>query len=246
MAYLRGLGINRGQLARLTERCPELFSWPVEERAEVLFGQLMGLGLSAAEAGRCFEMEPPAAACPSFAPAIGVLAGLLASGSLDGQPHEAGRQLLAGLLRKQPAATRLLEYRGPYLQAGIDDLLELGMTEMQLAARVQTVPQFLALPLGAPGGAARHLAQLEAVLLQELGCDRALFLKLLLHVPRTDWQDYADRCLAATMLDRPLALAEVCGCARKHPSIVPDCTAPHRTALRSTAQRNVDVWCASC
>ena len=91
-----------------------MFRRPVEERAAVLFGQLMGL--SAAEAARCFEAEPPAIARPSFEPGIGGLADLLASGSRDGQ---AGRQLLGALLRKQPAVTRLLEYTDAYLQREI-------------------------------------------------------------------------------------------------------------------------------
>ena len=49
------LGKEQPQLARLLERCPELLSWPAGERAGVLFGQLMGLGLSAAGTARCFE-----------------------------------------------------------------------------------------------------------------------------------------------------------------------------------------------
>jgi hypothetical protein len=70
-AYLRELGIKQPQLASLLERCPELFSWPVEERAAVLFGQLIGLGLSAAEAGRCFEQHPVATAIPSLSQPLG-------------------------------------------------------------------------------------------------------------------------------------------------------------------------------
>ena len=54
-AYLQRLGMEQRQLARLLERCPELLSWPAGERAGVLFGQLMGLGLSAAGTARFFE-----------------------------------------------------------------------------------------------------------------------------------------------------------------------------------------------
>jgi hypothetical protein len=47
-SYLQQLGIEQPQLAQLLLCCPRLFSWLPAERAQPLFGQLMGLGLSAA------------------------------------------------------------------------------------------------------------------------------------------------------------------------------------------------------
>jgi hypothetical protein len=72
-AYLQGLGIEQDQLGRLLCRCPKLFSRPAEERAGVLFSQLMRLGLSAGLAAACFETQPVAANNRSFEAAIAVL-----------------------------------------------------------------------------------------------------------------------------------------------------------------------------
>ena len=233
-AYLEGLGIDRRQVERLERQCPEMFRRPVEERAAVLFGQLMGLGLSAAEAARCFEAEPPAIARPSFEPAIGGLADLLASGSRDGQ---AGLQLLGALLRKQPAVTRLLEYTDAYLQREIDDLLALGLTRIQLAAALRTVPQLLAV------GVSSATPRLEKMLQQELGCDRELFLKVLLHLPRMGWQAY-EMQLEVVWMKRAQALAEVRGGARISPrSIVQQVW--HCIALHCTCVPPAEYVCAS-
>ena len=172
-AHLQGLGVEQPQLACLLQRCPELFSWPVEERAAVLFSQLMGLGLSAAEAGRCFTLQPGAARSPSFEAAIAVLADLLSSGSKAGQ---AERQLLVGLLRKQPAAAGLLMCSADALQRNADNLRRLGLSAQRLAVTVQ---QSWALLKYTP----ERLAALEAVLQGELGIDHRLFAKLLTRVP---------------------------------------------------------------
>ena len=112
-AHLQQLGMPQAQLAALLERCPALFSWPVEQRGGVLFGQLMALGLSAAEAGRCFQQQPAAATRISYEPAIAVLSELKAAGGKD------GRQALAALLRRDPAAVRLLQWGGAALQQQI-------------------------------------------------------------------------------------------------------------------------------
>jgi hypothetical protein len=200
-AYLRGLGVGQLQLTLLEDYSIELFFWPVEERAAVLFGQLMGLGLSAAEAARCTVEEPHSVARPTFEPAIEVLADLLASASKEGQ---AGRQLVGALLRKQPAATRLLEYRAHHLQRGIDNLHEVGMTQEQLAAAVAGVPHLVTVALKP-----LRLLCLEAILQQGLGCNRELFLKLLLHLPRVDWEEHGSLRLEPAMRKRAHALAEV-------------------------------------
>ena len=100
--YQQRLGVEQRQLARLLQRCPLLFSRPAEQRAGVLFGQLMALGLSAAEAVHCFEKVPMAVASPSFEAAAEVLEDLFASCSKEGRGGQ--QQLLGDLLRKQPTA----------------------------------------------------------------------------------------------------------------------------------------------
>jgi hypothetical protein len=113
-AHLRGLGIGSSELGSLFCRCPGLFSRPAEERAGVLFSQLMGLGLSAGQAASCFEQQTTAAFSLSFEPAVKVLAPLLAAGSKGG--GRPGDQLLGDLLTKQPGAVVLLQYGSESLQ----------------------------------------------------------------------------------------------------------------------------------
>jgi uncharacterized protein (DUF1501 family) len=100
-AYLQGLGIAQDQLGRLLSRCPVLFSWPSEERAGVLFSQLMRLGLSSGQAACCCVRGPAIAGSITFEPAIAVLSLLLAVGSKVA--NRSGDQLLGDLLKKQPA-----------------------------------------------------------------------------------------------------------------------------------------------
>jgi hypothetical protein len=171
-AYLTGLGIEQGQLGRLLMRCPYLFSWPVEQRAGVLYGQLMALGLTAAQAGRCFEQHHFAALSPSFAQAIAVLAPLLAAGCKASDIGKTGLQLLGELLVRQPAAVRLLQFRRELLQQRIGSLLQQGLTERRLVAGLQQTMSLLTFP-------PERLAAQEAVLQQELGADHQLWLKVL-------------------------------------------------------------------
>ncbi|KAI3427404.1 hypothetical protein D9Q98_010319 [Chlorella vulgaris] len=174
-AYLQGLGIDQSQLGRLLRRCPKLFSWLSEERAGVLFSQLMRLGLSARLAADCFEQQPFAANTPGFEPAIAVLAPLLAAGSKVA--GRSGEQLLGDLLKKQPAAVTLLQLRAELLQRNLDNLLQLGLSEEQLMISMRQHPALLTRP-------PERLAKLEAVLQQELGADRQLWAKMLRHHPR--------------------------------------------------------------
>ncbi|KAI3427406.1 hypothetical protein D9Q98_010321 [Chlorella vulgaris] len=169
-AYLQGLGIEQAQLGRLLRRCPELFSRPSEERAGVLSSQLMRLGLSAGQAADCFETYPPAAAMPSFELAIAVLAPLMAAGSKSG--GRTGEQLLGDLLKQQPGGGLLLSSRSEVLQRNVDNLLQLGLSEEQLMISVRQNPALLA-------KSPEHLVKLEAVLQQELGADRQLWVKVL-------------------------------------------------------------------
>jgi hypothetical protein len=171
-AYLNRLGIEQGQLGRLLMRCPLLFSWPVEHRAGMLFGQLMALGLTAAEAARCFECQPEAACSASFEPAIAVLAPLLAGGCRASDVGKTGKQLLRELLVRRPVAVTLLQSSTEALQQRLDNLLQLGLTERQLVTGLQQTISLLTFP-------PERLAAQEAVLQQELGADRQLWLKVL-------------------------------------------------------------------
>jgi hypothetical protein len=175
-AYLAGLGVEEGQLRRLLLHCPYLFSWPVEQRAGVLFGQLMALGLTAAQASRCFDQKPFAARSPSFEPAIAVLAPLLAAGCRASDVGKTGEQLLGELLVGRPTASQLLMSDGQCLQQRIDSLLQLGLSQQQLVAAVRSDWPLLRKP-------PERLAALEAVLQQELGADREVWCKVLRRAP---------------------------------------------------------------
>ncbi|KAI3427350.1 hypothetical protein D9Q98_010267 [Chlorella vulgaris] len=172
--YLRGLGIGSSELGSLFCRCPELFSRPAEERAGVLFSQLMGLGLSAGQAASCFEQQTTAAFSLSFEPAIVMLAPLLAAGSKGG--GRSGEQLLGDLLQGQPTAVVLLQCGAEALQHKLDNLLQLGLSKQHVAAALKLS---WALLTRTPA----HLAKLEAMVQQELGANRQLWVKVLCSKP---------------------------------------------------------------
>ncbi len=173
-AWLSKQGVDEAQLGRLLLRCPVLFTWPVEQRAGMLFGQLQRLGLTVAEAACCFERQPFAAGTPSFKPAIGVLAELFAAGSKSSVPAE---QLVGSFLRRQPAAITLLIYGAEVLQERIESLLQLGLSKAQLVVAAKGAWRLLSMPPA-------RLAALAGVLQQELGGGRALLPKLLRFAPR--------------------------------------------------------------
>jgi hypothetical protein len=196
-AHLRGLGIGSSELGSLFCRCPGLFSRPAEERAGVLYSQLMRLGLAAGQAAHCFEQQPQAAAIPSFEPAIAMLAPLLAAAVKGG--GRTGEQLLGDLLKKQPGAVALLTRGSATLQHNLDSLLQLGLTKQQLAKALNVSWILLAL-------APEHLARMEVVVQQELGADRQLWVKVLASQPQTA------SCSEATLRQRAQALAAVSEC----------------------------------
>jgi hypothetical protein len=208
-AYLQGLGIDQGQLGRLLFRSPKLFSRSAEERAGLLFSQLMRLGLSAGQAADCFEMQPHAAAAPSLEPAIAVLAPLLAAGSKSA--GRSGEQLLGDLLEKDPSAVSLLRWGTEALQRNVDNLLQLGLSEQQLINSLRQNPALLA-------QSPERLAKLKAVLQRELGADRQLWAKMLRH------QSRVASCSEATLRQRAQALVAV--------SVI--CRPTARAALPST------------
>ncbi|KAI3427319.1 hypothetical protein D9Q98_010236 [Chlorella vulgaris] len=190
-AHLRGLGTGSSELGSLFCRCPELFSRPAEERAGVLFSQLMGLGLSAGQAARCFELHPGAAGSISFAPAIALLAPLQAAGSKDG--GRPGEQLLGDLLKGDPSAVRLLQHGAEALQSNMNNLLQLGLSKQQV---VKALHQSWVLLAHAP----ERLVKLEAVVQQELGANRQLWVKMLAS------QSRMAGCSEATLKQRAQAL----------------------------------------
>ncbi|KAI3427330.1 hypothetical protein D9Q98_010247 [Chlorella vulgaris] len=220
-AYLRDLGIGSSELGPLFCRCPELFSWPAEERAGVLYSQLMGLGLSAGQAASCFEQQPQAAVSISFGPAIAVLAPLLSAGSKGG--GRPGEQLLGDMLKKQPGAVGLLN-RDISLQCNLDNLLQLGFSKQQVVAALL---QSWALLTCTP----EHLARMEAVLQHELGADRQLWVKVLVSKPR------AAGCAEDTLRQRVQALViefgkeEACRMADVAPQLLAINTVVWRRAL---------------
>jgi hypothetical protein len=193
-AHLRGLGIESSDLGSLFCRCPELFSWPAEERAGVLYSQLMGLGLTAGQAARCFEQGPEAAVSVSFEPAIAVLAPLLAAGSKGA--GRTGEQLLGDVLKGQPGAVGLLQYGSAALQHNLDNLLQLGLSKQQV---VTALLHSWALLIYTPD----NLARLEAVVQHELGADRQLWVKMLAS------QSRMAGCSEATLRQRAQALVAV-------------------------------------
>jgi hypothetical protein len=194
VAYLQGLGIDLAQLGRLLCRCPALFSRPAEERAGVLFSQLMRLALSAGQAAACFVQQPVAANARSFEAAIAVLAPLLAAGSKGG--GRSGEQLLGDLLKQQPGGVLLLSSRAEALQRNVNNLLQLGPSKQQVLNALRQDWKLLSYT-------PEHLAKLEAVLQQELGADRKLWAKVLRSNPR------AAACSGATFKQRAQALVAV-------------------------------------
>ncbi|KAL4426219.1 hypothetical protein ABPG77_009834 [Micractinium sp. CCAP 211/92] len=194
-AWLASQGVDEAQLGRLLLRCPRLFTWPVEQRAGVLFGQLQGLGLTAAEAARCFLKQPVAATSPSFEPAIEVLAELFAAGSKSSGPAE---QLVGSFLREQPTAAVLLMFGAEALQERIDSLLGLGLSEAQLVAAARQTWRLLSVTRA-------RLAALAGVLQQELGGGRELLAKLLRSAARVA------SCSLETVRARAQALVQVFG-----------------------------------
>ncbi|KAI3427377.1 hypothetical protein D9Q98_010293 [Chlorella vulgaris] len=190
-AYLQGLGVKQDKLGRLLCRCPVLFSWPSEGRGGVLFSQLMRLGLSAGQAACCFVTGPAIAGSITFEPAIAVLSPLLAAGCKV--TNRSGEQLLGDLLKKQPAGAKLLKYGAQSLQRNVDNLLQLGLSKQQL---VDAMRQDWALLTRPP----ERLAKLEAVLQQELGADRQLWVNVLRRAGRTA------SCSEATLRQQAQAL----------------------------------------
>jgi hypothetical protein len=118
----------------------------------------------------------------------------MAAGSKGGD--RSGEQLLGDLLKKQRAALQLLQYGTETLQHNMDNVLPLGLSRQQLANALRQSWTLLTLK-------PEHMAKLEAVLQQELGADRQLWVKVLHRAAR------AASCSEATLRQRAQALMMV-------------------------------------
>ena len=188
-AHLRSpaVGLTAQQVGQLLERCPYLFSWPPEQRAAMLFGQLLGAGLTAAEAALCFMALPSAALYTTLAPGLAELAAILAhsedrDSSLGGRTAKvpAAQRTVAALLSQSPSAVRLVCHRAGYLQQCAAELQQGGYTAAQVAAVAWVQPALLRT------AAAAKVADVAAVLQQELGMAAAAVESLVVarHPPR--------------------------------------------------------------
>ena len=163
------VGLTQQQVGQLLERCPYLFSWAPEQRAAVLFGQLLGAGVTAAAAAQCLCFFPPAAQCTSFAPGLAELAAILA----HSQDREGGRaskvvvpaaqRSVAALLTQGPSALALVCNSAGYLQRRAAELQQAGYTPADVAALAWERHEALCTD------AAAKLASRAAMLQQELG-----------------------------------------------------------------------------
>ncbi len=168
------VGLAAQQAGQLLERCPALFSWPPEQRAAVLFGQLMAAGLTAAAIAACFMAFPATANPTTLAPGVAELAAILAhsedrDSSLGGPVPKvpAAKRTVAALLTKVPGAVSLVCQRAGYLQRRAAELQQAGYTAAQVAAVAWEQHSLLV------RNGASKLADMAAVLQQELGLTAA-------------------------------------------------------------------------
>ena len=206
-AHLRSpaVGLSQQQVGQLLERCPLLFSYPPEQRAAVLFGQLLGAGLTAAAAAQCFITYPLAAATTTFVPGLAELAAILAhsedrDSSLGGPVAQvpAAQRTVAARLSLGPAAVQLVCRSAGYLQQHAAELQQAGFTAAQVAALVWKVPELLSTDT------AGRVASRVAVLQQELGLPAAAVVALVVK-GKPSWLSSS----VATLQKRAAALAEV-------------------------------------
>ncbi|PRW05914.1 hypothetical protein C2E21_9412 [Chlorella sorokiniana] len=180
-AHLRSpaVGLTPQQAGQLLERCPELFSWTPEQRAAVLFGELLGAGLTAAAAAQCFIRRPAAARSTTLAPGLAELPAILAhsedrDSSLGGRVAKvpAAQRTVAVLLTKTPSAVQLVCQRAGYLQQRAAELQQVGFTAADVAALAWDLPELLTV------NATANVASRAAVLQHELGLPPAQVVSL--------------------------------------------------------------------
>jgi hypothetical protein len=203
VAHLRGLGLEQQLLEQLFVRCPELFSWPPEERAEGLFSELMSSGLTAAEAARCFVAHPTAVQCISLSGSIEVVDEILSHSQDSNRGVKpkvpAAQRTAAAMLRTDPSAVQILYVDATKLRRQRDRLVVLGCSPAAVAKLLWSLPT-----LFAKADSVAQLEQAADVLHDELGLAPETVLELVASkAPRwlTSNQD--------TLRQRAAALAEV-------------------------------------
>ena len=174
----------------------------------MLFRQLLGAGLTAADAAQCFTVYCYAAKCTTLAPGLAKLAAILAhsedrDSSLGGTVAKvpAAQRSVAALLSQTPSAVMLVCQKTGYLQQRATELQRLGLTAAQVAALAWDLPEVLWTDTAA------RVASRAAVLQQELGLPAAEVVAL---VPKGKPSWLASS--VATLQDRAAALAEVSKC----------------------------------
>jgi len=199
------VGLTAQQAGQLLECCPELFSWPPEQRAAVLFGQLLGAGLVAEAAAQCFAAYTEAAQRTTLAPGLAELADILAhsqdrDSSLGGPVPKvpAAQRTVAALLSKRPNAVHLVCQSASYLQQRAAELQQAGFTAAQVAATAWVQPELLCTDSVA------RVANKAEVVQQELGLS-AMQVVSLVAKRRPGWIS----CSVDTLRERAAAVAEV-------------------------------------
>ncbi|KAI3432770.1 hypothetical protein D9Q98_004310 [Chlorella vulgaris] len=205
VAHLRGLGLEQQLLEQQFVRCPELFSWPPEERAEGLFSELMSSGLTAAEAARCFVAHPTAVQCISLSGSIEVVDEILSHSQDSNRGVKpkvpAAQRTAAAMLRTDPSAVQILFVDATKLRRQRDRLVVLGCSPAAVAKLLWSLPT-----LFAKADSVAQLEQAADVLHDELGLAPETVLELVASkAPRwlTSNQD--------TLRQRAAALAEEFG-----------------------------------
>ncbi len=208
MAHLLSpaVGLTAQQAGQLLECCPLLFSWPPEQRVAVLFGQLLGAGLTAADAAACLMVHSKAAQCTTLAPGLAELAAILAH-SQDRQGRQgmraavpAAQRTVAALLSSKPSAVLVVCQGAGYLQQRASELQQAGFTPADVAALAWWRPELL------HRDAAAKLTSRGAVLQQELGLTAAQVISLVAS-RKPSWLTSSESTLPA----RAAALVEVSG-----------------------------------
>jgi hypothetical protein len=203
VAHLRGLGLEQQLLEELFVRCPELFSWPAEERVEGLFSELMSSGLTAAEAASCFVAVPQAARNSSFGGSIAVVDEILSHSQDSNRGVKpkvpAAERTAAAMLRADPSSVHILRMDATKLRQQCDGLVLLSCSPAAVAKLLWLLPA-----LFANADSVAQLEQAADVLHDELGLAPETVLEQVV-VKAPSWMNSSQD----TLRRRAAALAEV-------------------------------------
>ncbi|KAI3427370.1 hypothetical protein D9Q98_010286 [Chlorella vulgaris] len=205
VAHLRGLGLEQQLLEELFVRCPELFSWPAEERAEGLFSELMSSGLKAAEAASCFVAVPQAERNSSFGGSIAVVDEILSHSQDSNRGVKpkvpAAERTAAAMLRADPSSVHIVRMDATKLRQQCDGLVLLGCSPAAVAKLLWLLPA-----LFANANSVAQLEQAADVLHDELGLAPETVLEQVV-VKAPSWMNSSQD----TLRRRAAALAEEFG-----------------------------------